>query len=202
MALSKKPLLPGYRLCDYMVVLDPGNDLAEKILAIRDAFNKSYQVEAPQWKPNLLLASFKQYAMMEERIINRLKVIAMGHHSLKVEFKDFGSFPSHSVYIAVTSKVPLQELVKKIRSEGQSLMRVGEDKPYFSMEPHMMVAKKLKPWQYEKGWLEYSQKHFTGRFIAREMLLLKRYEGDKSWQVAKHFEFQNLPVEIKQGQLF
>jgi hypothetical protein len=55
---------------------------------------------------------------------------------------------------------------------------------------------------YEKGWLTYSHKHFTGRFIADAMLLLKRYEGEQAWQIVQRLEFQNLPVGIKQGELF
>lgn len=194
--------IPGYPVCEYLVVLDPGQSLSEKIVLTRTEFNEQYKVTAAPWKPNLLLASFKQYAMMEERIINRLNVIAMGHHELKVEIKDYASFPSHSIYLNVTSKVPVQELVKKIRSESQSLMKFGEDKPYFSLEPHFMIAKKLKPWQYEAGWLEYAHRQFTGRFIAKEMLLLKRRQGEKTWQVAKHFQFENLPVETRQAALF
>ncbi len=197
-----KQLLPGYRLCDYLIVIDPGEDISGKVMKVRDTFNSAYKTDATPWKPNLLLSSFRQYSMMEERIINKLKAVAMGHYPFKVEMKDYGSFPSHSIYINITSKVPIQELVRKIRSGAQSLMRIGDDKPYFSNEPHMMIAKKLKPWQYEKGWLEYSQRHFTGRFVASEMLLLKRYTGEKSWQVAKHFQFQNLPVEVKQAELF
>jgi len=50
------------------------------------------------------------------------------------------------------------------------------------------------PWQYEKGWLEYSNRSFTGRFIADGMLLLKRRAGDMAWQIAERFAFQNLPV--------
>jgi hypothetical protein len=63
---------------------------------------------------------------------------------------------------------------------------------------------KLKPWQYEKGWLEYSQKHFTGKFIADAMLLLKRLPNEKPWKIAGRFEFQNLPVSTAgtQGILF
>jgi len=34
------------------------------------------------------------------------------------------------------------------------------------------------------------------------MLLLKRDEGDKAWQIVQRFEFQNLPVDVKQGELF
>jgi hypothetical protein len=34
------------------------------------------------------------------------------------------------------------------------------------------------------------------------MLLLKRREGEMAWQIAERFAFQNLPVAIRQGQLF
>ena len=47
--------------------------------------------------------------MMEERIVNRLKNVSMGYHPFKVELKDFGSFPSHTIYINVTSKVTNSE---------------------------------------------------------------------------------------------
>lgn len=71
------------------------------------------------------------------------------------------------------------------------------------MEPHISVARKLAPWQYEKGWLEYSHRHFTGRFIADGMLLLKRPVGEKNYQIVKRFEFQNLLIATtKQGELF
>jgi 2'-5' RNA ligase len=141
--------------------------------------------------------------MMEERIVNRLQLIAMGYHPIKVELKDYGSFPSHTIYINVTSKIPIQALVKAMRTETQRLMKFDDDnKPHFILEPHVTIARKLKPWQYEQGWLEYSHKHFTGRFIADGMLLLKRPVGELKYQIAKRFEFQNLPVATKQGELF
>ena len=46
--------------------------------------------------------------MMEERIINRFKTVAMGFYPFKVELKDFGSFPSHTIYINVTTKEPVR----------------------------------------------------------------------------------------------
>jgi hypothetical protein len=70
------------------------------------------------------------------------------------------------------------------------------------MEPHITIAGKLQPWQYEKGWLEYSNKSFTGRFIADTMLMLKRPVGEMKYKVVQRFKFQNLPVLTKQGELF
>jgi len=76
--------LPGYRICEYMIVLDPGQSISERIALARAEFNTKYKVDAPPYKPNLLLASFKQYAMMEERIFNRLRSSAWVNSLLKL----------------------------------------------------------------------------------------------------------------------
>jgi 2'-5' RNA ligase len=200
--VTKEISIPGYEVADYMIVLNPHQELRNKIEEVKAGFAKEYKATAG-FGANMLLASFSQYEMMEERILNRLKNIALGCPPFKVEMKDFGSFPSHTIYFRVTSKIPVQNLVKKIRSEAQRLMKLDdENKPYFNLEPHITIARKLKPWQYEKGWLEFSTKSFTGRFIADEMILLKRLQGETKWIVAKRFQFENMPITTKQGELF
>lgn len=196
--------IPGYRVNEYLLVLNPHEELRHRIMKVKEEFAEKYKLESGKWgMPQVALVTFKQLAMLEERIINRLKKIAMGFPPFKVELKDYGSFPSHTIYINVTSKLPVQSLVKEIRKGSQRLMKLNDDnKPHFMMESHITIGRKLKPWQYEKGWLEYSHKHFTGRFIAGGMTLLKRPEGEIKYQVAQQFEFQNLPVNIKQGELF
>lgn len=196
--------IPGYRVYEYLLVLSPHEELWNRIMKVKEGFADQYKSDHTRWgKPHITLVNFLQYAMMEERIVNRLKTVAMGFPPFKVELKDFGSFPSHTIYINVTSKLPVQNLVKEIRTDGQRLMKLNDDnKPHFIMEPHLTIARKLKPWQYEKGWLEYSNKHFTGRFIADGMTLLRRPEGEMKYQAVQRFEFQNLPVTTKQGELF
>jgi len=196
--------IPGYKIYEYLLVLNPHEELRNKVMGVKNAFYEKYKAENARWgKPHITLVNFLQYEMMEERIVNRLNLIAMGYHPIKVEMKDYGSFPSHTIYINITSKVPIQGLVKAIRTETQRLMKFDDDnKPHFILEPHLTIARKLKPWQYEQGWLEYSHKHFTGRFIADGMLLLKRPVGEMKYEIAKRFEFQNLPVATKQGELF
>ncbi|MBK7291738.1 MAG: 2'-5' RNA ligase family protein [Chitinophagaceae bacterium] len=200
--------MPGYRLYEYLLVLSSHEELWNRIMKTKEEFSDKYKSDHAKWgKPHITLVNFMQYEMMEERIVNRLRMVAMGSPAFKVELKDFGSFPSHTIYINVTSKLPVQNLVKQIRTESQKLMKINDDnKPHFIMEPHLTIARKLKPWQYEKGWLEYSNKHFTGRFIADSMTLLKRQvvidEVKKKYVVREKFVFQNLPVATKQGELF
>ncbi|MDQ6812174.1 MAG: 2'-5' RNA ligase family protein [Bacteroidota bacterium] len=165
-------------------------------------FAKKFEAPSAEWgKPHITLVKFSQVQMMEERIVNRFKMIAMAMPAFKVELKDFGSMPSHTIYINIDSKAAIQMLVKSLKT-AQSLLKTKEQKAQFIEEPHIGVAHKLLPWQYEKGWLEYSHKHFTGRFIATDMLLLRRREGQKSYQPVQKFEFLNMPVVTTQGKLF
>jgi 2'-5' RNA ligase len=196
--------LPGYRVYEYLLVLNPHEELKNKIRQLKQEFYDVYKAPAALGgKPHVTLVNFLQYEMFEERIVSKLKTIAMGYHPIKLELKDYGSFPSHTIYINITSKLPVQGLVKEIRHEAQRLMKLNDDnKPHFILEPHITIARRLQPWQYEKGWLEYSHRHFTGRFIAGAMLLLKRPLQEKKYQVVQRFEFMNLPVNTRQGNLF
>lgn len=196
--------IPGYRVYEYLLVLSPHEELSNRILKEREAFAAKYQSTHTKWaRSHIGLANFLQYELMEERLVNRLNMVAMSFAPIKIEFRDYGSFPSHTIFINVVSKLPVQSLVKTIRNEAQRLMKLNdENKPHFILEPHLTIARKLEPWQYEKGWLEYSHKHFTGRFIADGMLLLKRPLTDTKYQVVKRLSFQNLAVTTKQGELF
>jgi 2'-5' RNA ligase len=191
-----------------MLVLNMPEELKLRILKVKEEFAEKYKLEHAPVRPQLMLASFTQYAMIEERILNRLRTVGMGLTPFKIELKDFGSFPTHTIYINVSTKLPLQNLVKSVRTESQRLMKYDEErKPHFILEPFLAIGMKLKPWQYEKAWLEYSHKHFTGRFIAEGMSLLRRpLSGDGSprekYQVVERFELQNMPVFTKQGELF
>ena len=199
--------IPGYRLCEFLLVLNPHEELRNRIIAIKKDFHEKYKGTGASkalaaGRPQIALVKFETVEMMEERIVNRLKSIAMGYHPFKVELKDFGSYPSHTIFINVISKLPIQNLVKQIK-EAQRLMKLDkEHKPHFIEEPQITIARKLVPWQYEQAWLEYSNRHFTGRFIADSMLLLKRREGQMAWQIVQRLEFMNLPVTTRQGALF
>ena len=195
--------IPGYKTNQYLLVLNPHEELRNRIMQVKREFYDVYKAPtAIGGKPRVALITFTQFEMMEERIINRLKMVAMGYHPFKVELKDFGSFPSHTIFINITTKEPIRALVKEMKV-AQRLMKLNDDfKPHFIDEPHLTIARKLLPWQYEQGWKEYSKKHFSARFIADSMLLLKRREGNRAYQIVQRFEFMNLPVITKQGELF
>lgn len=187
---------------EYLLVLMPDGDLSERIMKLRDRIQTECKMSlAPSTRPHITLAIIRQRSMMEERLIRRLQAACMELAPIKVELKDFGSLPSHSIYINVTSKVPIQTIVAGI-NKAQSRFRMEEDKPHYFEDPHILICNKLKPWQYERAWLQCSNTFFSGRFIADGVHLLKRATGQKKFTVIKKFLFLNQSVKTEQGNLF
>jgi 2'-5' RNA ligase len=188
---------------EYMVVLAPHEDLYNKIIQLKQEFATTYEnTMAAALKPHISIVRFIQYEMNEQKIHNKLKLLAMALPSFKVDLDGFGSYPSHTIYIKVQTQEPIKAISKKLR-EAQSLMTINkENKPHFLNEPHIAIARKLLPWQYEKGWLEYTNKHFHASFMADQLLFMKRAQGSKGWQIIDRFEMMNVSLETKQGDLF
>ena len=60
---------------EYMLILNPHEELRNRIQQIKKEFYEAYQAPtALGGKPQLTLVRFTQLAMMEERIIQRLRV--------------------------------------------------------------------------------------------------------------------------------
>jgi 2'-5' RNA ligase len=196
--------MPGYSVNEYLLVIPIPENGRERVMAVKQQFSEHYAGQASVFgKPQITLASFAQYQLIEERLLNRLGLISMAAPPVKISMKDYGSFPTHTIYINVTSKLPVQQLVKTIRTEAQQLMKLNnENKPHFILEPYIAIASRIQPSAYEKAWLEYSNSHFTASFIADAMLLLKRPFGETQYTIVRRFEFRNMPVSTEQGNLF
>ena len=198
-AREQKHVLPA----EYLLVLQPHQALWDEITSIKTKFKADYRFEDVKiGLPHITLAMFKQFQSTENRIVQLLRNNARTVSPFKVELKDFGSFPSHTIYINIVSKLPIMNAVKKLRQNAQKFMKMDKDnKPYFITEPHLTIARKLQPWQYEKGWMEYEKANFHGRFIADHALLLRRKNGETYRPVDK-FRFEGIKEEITQANLF
>lgn len=199
----KASFIPAYETFEYRIILQPHEDLCDKINAIKKLFAETFELPVYRYaKPDITLVRFTQYEMMEEKIIHRLQNIAAAIKPFAIELKDFGSFPTHSIFINVATKTNIVALVKEIKSIQKLMKLDDEHKPHFITEPYISIAAKLLPWQYEKAWLEYSNTAFTAMFVANEILLVKRKVGEKKYQTVKHFQFLNQKISVKQTALF
>ena len=92
--------IPGYRVYEYLLVVGPHQELGSRIMKLKEEFAMQYKSDHARWgKPQVALVTFKQLAMMEERIVNRLKTVAMGYPAIQSRVEGFWKFPfSHYLY--------------------------------------------------------------------------------------------------------
>lgn len=188
---------------EYMLVIVPNEDVTEKITGIKKSFATSYScTQAMHIKPQIMLAKFIQFEMMEQRIINRLKNICSELAGFKVDIETYGSHPSHTIYLKVTSQIKITELLKLLK-KSQSLMTISkENKPFFAEQPCIIIANKLLPWQYEKSWTALQHSHFSASFMVNDVVLLKRKEHGHGYTPIKKFALLNEPIMVKQCSMF
>lgn len=195
--------LNGHHFSEYLLVLAPHEALQQQILQLKKHFAENYDCPTAVYsKPHITLLRCLQYTMAEMRWIPRLERIIASADPFMVELSDFGSFPTHTIFIQVKTKNPIIELVKSLRPLQPMIKTDKEHKPHFIMDPHMTIARKLLPWQYEKGWLEYSNSQFTGKFMADHVLLMRKQMDAKKYEVIKRFKLLGQKQTIEQSSLF
>src|SRR4051794_37087885 len=120
-------LLPA----EYLLVLSPHQALWDEIKTIKEKFAKDYDCEtAKRGLPHITLIAFRQMQTMERQILPKLRSIANTLSPFKVELKGFGSFPSHTIYINITSKVEIVNAVKALRAPQKFMKLDKENKPH------------------------------------------------------------------------
>lgn len=188
----------------YLLILQPHQSLCDQVQAVKKKFAEDYDCPAAaRGKPNITLVRFQQYEMMERRIARRLAWITAHRPVFGMELQGFGSFPTHSIFLNVATQSQFTELVRALRPIQQLLKMDNDHKPHFITDPYITIARKLLPWQYEKGWLELSNTHFSGRFVADHLLLLRKRETDPFYTTLHRFNLLNQKEDVLvQGQMF
>lgn len=205
-AYTKQPLFSSKQLAvsEYLLILQPHEDLYNKILDIKRSFADNYDCPMAAFlKPHLTLIKFMQFEMHQPRIVQKLEHFMATTTPFKVDLDGFGGFPSHTIYLNVKTKNPIVRLVKSLRPVQPLLKFDAEHTPHFITEPHITIARRLLPWQYEKSWLEFSNTPFSASFMATNAILLKRKVGNKSYSIAANIPLLGKAKEkVMQASLF
>ena len=203
MQQSYQSPIAAYATATYLLVLSPHEILCNDIMQVKKDFAANYECpSAVAGKPNIVLVKFEQYEMVEKRLLHRLELIAAAHPSFLIELNGFGSFPTHTIHINVTTKTQIVALIKSLRAVQPLLTIDKARKPHFITEPTITIAHQLLPWQYEKGWLELSHTHFSGKFMVKQFFLLRKRANEKSFTIIKKFSLLNEKNFVQQGELF
>ena len=181
---------------EYLLIIQPHEDLYNKVMSLKKSFAEKYDCPLAMYtKSHITLVNFVQWEMREQSLLQRMKNLIECSNPFQVSIDGFGSLPSHTIYMNIQTKSNITELVKSLRPI-QSLMTLSKDhKPHFILEPHLTIARKLKPWQYEKAWLDYSHLNFTANFGVNKAILLRRQVDTKKYFQIASFPLMNKPSD-------
>ena len=200
----------AFQYNEYLIVLTPNEHTSDHINSVKKEFSVKFKTSLVSYKPQIIILQFIQFEMIEERLLNHLKNISVCYKSFLIKLNDYGSFPSHTIFINIESQLQVRNLVTQLKSVERILNLDKENKAHFFDHFYISVATKLLPWQYEKAWLEYSKAHFAGSFMVDGLTILKRkvehftdhFQPKGSYKFLKRFQFMNSPVTTAQGELF
>jgi len=188
---------------EYLLVIVPNEEVCEKIMTLKQHFSTNYQCpQALHVKPQITLLKFSHYELSESRFVNRFRNIAMVNAPFKITLNDFGSYPSHTIYVHIQTTNQLTILTKELKQVQAFIKPDNQHKPHYITEPIISIAHKLLPWQYERGWLELSNTHFNTSFTVTELQLLKRKEGGNGYKLSARFPLLNNVKRLEQASMF
>jgi 2'-5' RNA ligase len=193
-----------YTLNHYLLVIEPSIVLKEKMAVhytqFADTYDAAKQVRS---NANISLVRFQQYEMMEARIMAPLTNIIQSFNHITIDINGFGSFPTHTIFFDIATKNELIALVKGVTTIRGMLTPTKDHKAHFITDPYIILANKLLPWQFEKGWLEMTNTPFSGRFIATDIKLLRKRATENYYRVIRNFSLLHKKVlPTIQGNLF
>ena len=187
----------------YLLVLKPAEHVVQKIDELRATIHENFETEIfPLSFPYVRLISFTGLKENEKHLINHLIKIVRQLTPVKLILKDFGNFPTHTLFINVASKVILNDTISFIKKEGK-LSSFTVEQPQYIDDFYIPAAIKLKPCQFEKISLEFNHLIFSASCIINEIQLLTREQNTGRLRCISKFPLQDLiKPTAHQGLLF
>jgi len=172
---------------EYVLVISPDEVTCAFMSEIKNIFKIQYGCEyAASLIPHITLINFVQFEMNEKRIVEYLERFSKSVNPFDIQLNGFGQFPSHTIFVNVSTKAPIVKIVKDIQTKFSKFLQPTEhEKPKFIKNPHLTIARQMTESQHNMAWEEWKDKEYVSTFKARGMSLLKRkITGGKCQTVA------------------
>lgn len=188
---------------NYQLIIRPNEKVRRRLDAAR---NKAREQMLPlgNWHPgknHIPVASFSQLASLESRLIGRLEMLAKSLPPFRLQVQHFGAILHHTIFFRITENAGFNQMVRLLHAEKAALT-VFNQEPRIASMAKINLAYKLTAVDFENLWHTFKSKRFQVDFIADNMLLLRKRPGETNWQILTALHFENLPIDIQQGQLF
>lgn len=200
--MEKSGLVNGLKVSDYMIILNPGELVSNKITHARKEIAETFGVQMPlRTRPKLTLATFSTFDAFESKIKTALENIAKVVTPFKVHLKNYNFYANSTLFVNVENKYAFLEVLELLKQCKNLLAPLPTLNVQFASNPKLLISSTLAPLDFIQIWGKWHNRRFTASFIASEFLLVKRFTNGQ-FNVIGHYKFQNMPIDISKDLLF
>src|ERR1700753_2151844 len=142
---------------EYLLVINPKGKAEEKVYEVKSFFNDNYKCSTAMHQPHITMLNFILLVReMEKRIILYLDRFLSNFKPFDVELHGFDHFLTHTLFIDIKTPGLIIDIVKGIRTKFRRYLIADKQyKPFFCTKPHLTIARKMIPEQFDKAWSEW-----------------------------------------------
>lgn len=174
----------------YFIAIIPVQPFYDQTLALKNYFKDQYNSRASLNSPPhiTLHMPFEWKEKKEEMLIEKLTLFAKQHSSGELCLTDFNAFPPRVIYMDVVKNDWLENLQRELHRFCKiELNLFNANYKEHPFHPHLTLAfRDLKKEDFKKAWEEFKEKKFEGKFVVKEIVLLK-HDG-KIWESRSKFK--------------
>ena len=174
----------------YFIALIPGNELRDRVLAVKERmkalYNASHALKSPAHIT--LQMPFRRNSGDEPRMTETLRRFAAAEKPFELRLDGFGAFAPRVIYINITEPGPVRELHSRLKAVLSSELGLSPSELMNDVQPHITVATRdLTKTAFSQVWPEIRNEEFKATFTAGSIFLLKH--NGKYWDIFKEFNF-------------
>lgn len=197
------------KLSEYLLIIEPDEQTKAKVFGFKQQFSIMGCKNASNLIPHLTISNFLSHPDKEEQFLSRIDHFIRHFSNLTIVLNGFQTF-NKAIVIKVEDTGYLVHMVSSLRNRFYTYLKAGPKfKPYFSLKPHVTIARQMTPDQHRLLWSEWKDKQFKHSFKVQKLKLMRR-EVDpislKPLQNYQHVQYFPLDGEksdfFRQGNLF
>lgn len=170
----------------YLFLTSPDRELATKVMVEKGIFSLDFDHKpATGSRPHITLAYFDADGELETSLTQLLWQACSRHQQFSAGLLGFGGFASadrSSIYIKVQERERFLQLANSLRVINGLLKSNGFRSARLVNNPHLTIARWVPYLTYLKALEEYRSRSFSGTFLVKDLVLLKKQNGDKHYQ--------------------
>jgi 2'-5' RNA ligase len=163
------------KLSEYLLIIEPDEQTKTDVFGFKHQFSILGCKNSVNLIPHLTISNFLLHPNIEKQLVSLLGNFLRGFSAQTVFLNGFETFDDKTIVVNVDNTGYLIHMVSRLRNRFYTYLKSGPNlKPYFSLRPHVTIARQITPDQHKILWPKWKDKQFTHSFYVQKLKLMKR----------------------------